>query len=107
MRNPTAELAAIYKKYPFMAPQVEQEHETENYVAVPPALIITDAQNNVWTLGFQTAPQGRSPDGEFAFNVLKNGMETGEVASRIERRSSRIRIFTCDGWKRWTGSSFI
>lgn len=38
MRNPTAELAAIYKKYPFMAPQVEQEHETENYVAVPPAL---------------------------------------------------------------------
>jgi hypothetical protein len=36
-----------------------------------------------------------------------NSTETGEFASRIERRNGRIRIFARDGWKIWNGKSFI
>lgn len=88
-----------------MLPQAEQKHETENYVSVPPALIITDDGNNVWTLGFSNAPD--APKGEFAFNVLKNGVNTGEWASRIERRNGRVRVFTPSGWKWYNGRAFI
>jgi hypothetical protein len=89
---------------PFMVRQGPQTHITESYVSSPPALTITDERGDVWVLGFN---YGSSPRGEFAFNVLRNGTETGEIASRIERRGGRIRIFTANGWKRWTGVSFI
>ena len=92
---------------PFAKPRAEQVYETEAYVAVPPALIITDERNDVWTLGFMTAPRGKTPDGEFAFDVLKNGKWCGEFASRIERRGGRVRIFTSEGWRHWNGNSFI
>lgn len=92
---------------PFMVRQGEQLHITENYVSTPPALTITDEAGDLWCLGFNNAPHGRVPGGEFAYNVLKNGAETGEFASRIERRGGRISIFTADGWKRWTGASFL
>lgn len=92
---------------PFAKPRKEQVHVSENFVAVPPALIITDEGNNVWTLGLMTAPKGMSPDGEFAFDVLRNGKWCGECASRIERRNGRVRIFTADGWKNWNGHSFF
>lgn len=92
---------------PFAKPRTEQVHVTESYVSVPPALIITDERNDVWTLGFMTAPRAMSPDGEYAFDVLRNGKWCGEVASRIERRSGRVRIFTVDGWKTWNGSNFF
>ena len=88
----------------FMLPQAEQTHITENYVSSPPALIIQDEANNVFTLGFH---QTVGPRGEYAFPVLRNGMPTGEVASRIERRGGKIRIFTESGYKRWNGSSFL
>jgi hypothetical protein len=93
--------------FPWMKLQGEQQHITEHYVSVPPALTITDERGDVWTLGFQTAPRSKSPDGEFAFDVLRNGMSAGAIASRIERRNGRIRVFTADGWKRWTGLDFI
>lgn len=80
----------------FMIRQGEQKHITEEYVSVPPALIITDETGSIWTLGFKYGP---APNGEFAFNVLKNGIDTGEFASRIERRRKGIRIFTANGWK--------
>lgn len=89
---------------PFMIPQGEQIHVTENDVSSPPALSITDEQGAIWVLGFRN---GKAPCGEFAFNVLRNGLETGETASRIERRGGRIRIFTARGWKRWTGLAFV
>jgi hypothetical protein len=92
---------------PFMVREGEQTHITEAYVSSPPALTITDTRGDLWCLGFNNAPHGRVPGGEFAFNVLKNGEWSGEYASRIEMRGGRIRIFTADGWKRWTGSSFI
>jgi hypothetical protein len=88
----------------FMLPQKEQTHITENYVASPPALIIVDEANNVFTLGFQ---QQVGPRGEYGFPVLLNGLPTGEVASRIERRNGKVRIFTTSGFKRWNGKSFF
>lgn len=92
---------------PFMKLRKEQVHVTENYVSVPPALTITDEVGAVWTLGFTTAPPEQSPHGEFAFNVLRDGADVGEIASRIERRSGKIRVFTRHGWKQWTGTSFF
>lgn len=92
---------------PFMTIQGEQQHITENYVSVPPALTITDEVGAVWTLGFATAPPELSPHGEFAFDVLRDGVDIGEIASRIERRHGAVRIFTRHGWKRWTGQSFF
>lgn len=100
-------LRHIDKVLPFARPLEEQVHETESYVAVPPALLITDERNDVWTLGFMCAPREKSPDGEFAFDVLRNGVWVGEAASRIERRQGRVRIFTHEGWKVWNGQHFF
>ena len=94
-------------RHPWMRLQGEQSHITESYVSVPPALTITDERGDVWTLGMNSAPKGATPDGEFAFDVLRNGAGTGEVASRIERRNGKVRIFTRDGWKSWNGHSFF
>ena len=81
---------------PHMVRHGEQCHVTEEYVSVPPALTIADETGAIWTLGLRL---GAAPRGEFAFNVLRNGVEMGEVASRIERTRGRIRIFTAQGWK--------
>lgn len=91
---------------PYMLLQGEQRHITEGYVSVPPSLTITDEVGAVWTLGYKTAPRELSPEGEYAFDVLRDGIDMGEIASRIEKRG-RVRIFTAGGWKRWTGSTFI
>lgn len=92
--------------YPFMVLQGEQKHVTESSVAVPPALTITDEVGAIWTLGFHTALQEQSPRGEFAFEVLRDGVGTGVIASRIERRNGQVRVFTRHGWKRWLGREF-
>jgi hypothetical protein len=99
MRN-----AGGYPILNYMLPPAEQFHVTEDYVSSPPALIIFDETGAVWTLDndIQTGPRG-----EFGFSVLRNGARVGEMASRIERRSGKIRIFTPYGWKRWTGKSFF
>jgi hypothetical protein len=94
-----------------------QQFQTENYVSSPPAAWIVDSAANVWELGTKRYADvnalefhqryGTDPRGQFAFNVLVNGAETGEFASSIERRNDRIRIFTANGWKTWTGRSFF
>ena len=89
---------------PYMIPRGEQDRVTEEYVSSPPALTITDERGDLWCLGFNG---GRVQGGEFAYGVLRNGVDTGEMANRIERRGGRIRIFGPDGWKSWTGASFI
>lgn len=91
-------------KLDYMVRQGEQHFETENYVSSPPALIITDEMGVVWCLGFN---KGEAPRGEFAFNVLRDGVNTGVFASRIERRNRKIRCFTAEGWKTWNGRSFF
>lgn len=88
----------------YMTRPGEQTHITEAYVSSPPALTITDERGDLWCLGFQG---GRVSGGEFAYNVLRNGVGVGEMANRIERRGGRIRIFTATGWKRFNGNTFI
>lgn len=88
----------------YMLPQREQTHITENYVSSPPALVVVDESNTVWTLGMEART---GPRGEYAFAIQKNGVPVGEWGSRIERRGGKIRIFTVDGWKRWTGKTFL
>ena len=93
----------------YMRLQGPQTHITEEYVSSPPALIIIDSKGIVWTLGFEFGHRlgGQDPRGEYSFEVLCNGNRTGFYASRIERRGGRIRIFTQEGYKRWTGRTFI
>ncbi len=93
-----------YPTYEYMRRPKEQTHITESYVSSPPALIVVDTNGDVFTLGNKMV---LGPRGEFAFNILKNGDETGEMGSRIERRGGKIRVFTASGWKRWTGNTFI
>lgn len=88
---------------PWMVWQGDQQHVTENYVSIPPALRIVDQVGALWTLGFVTAHASQSPQGEFAFNVIRDGFDVGEIASRIECRNGQVRIFTRHGWKRWLG----
>lgn len=68
----------------------ERENKTESYVAIPPALIITDSDGAAWTLGTQYIDRG---GGELEFNVLRNDVDTGETAMRIEYRNGVVRIF--------------
>ena len=82
----------------------EGEFKTEEYVSSPPAAWIVEEDGTCWTLGFN---RGEAPHGEYAFNVMRDGVNTGEWASRIERRNGRIRCFTKDGWKIWNGHSFF
>lgn len=89
---------------PYMLPPKEQFHITENYVSSPPALTIYDETGALWCLGNDMHP---GPHGEYAFSVLRNGQPTGAIASRIERRNGKIRVFTVDGWRQWTGRSFV
>jgi hypothetical protein len=91
----------------YMLPEKEQKYITESYVVSPPAARITDERNDVWSLGYMYQKLSDAPNGEFAFNVLKNGCETGEFASRIERRNGKIRIFTRNGYKIFNGKSFV
>jgi hypothetical protein len=92
---------------PYMVPVGPQTHITESYVSSPPALVITDERGARWCLGTEYARMDDSPNGEFAFNVVRNGMDTGMFASRIERRNGKIRIFTRDGWRIWNGRCFL
>ncbi|SRR6266852_3120466 len=93
----------------YMMPKNHAPAETENYVASPPALFIrSDDSRNVFALGMQEfTHHSRGIKGLFHYNVLRNGYETGEWASRIEKRGGRVSIHTPDGTKRWTGKVFI
>ena len=91
---------------PYMLPSKEQTHITENYVSSPPALIVVDETGAVWTLDNDIHIYS-APRGEYGFSVLRNGQRVGIRASRIERRNGKIRVFTRDGWRLWTGRSFF
>ena len=90
--------------YDYMLKPKEQLFITEEYVATPPALWIHDERGDVWTLGTLTGDRRDAPNGEFDFPVLRNGEYVGLFASRIERRKGKIRAFTRQGWRTWTGT---
>lgn len=96
-------------RFPFMKPRGEHWPVTESSMVIPPALVITDSEGALWTLGFD---QGEWRTGEFEYDVIRNMKLTGEKACRIEYRSfnggpRRIRIFGTEGWRVWNGRTFI
>ena len=91
----------------YMLPPKEQFHITENYVSSPPALTITDSWGHIWALGTQYMRMDDAPNGEFGFNILRNGIDMGVSGSRIERRNGKIRVFTRQGWLTWNERAFI
>ena len=69
--------------------------KTEAYVCIPPAMIITDSDGATWTLGFRYVIHNH----EYEFNVLRNDVDTDEMAKRIEYTKGVVRIFGHYGWK--------
>jgi hypothetical protein len=93
-----------FKGLEYMRRVEPQTHITESYVCSPPALTITDETGAIWVLGVNGCG---IHGGEFAFDVLRNGLPVGEVANRIERRNGKVYIFGPEGRKAWNGRSFI
>jgi hypothetical protein len=62
-----------------------RENKTESYVTIPPALVITDSDGAIWTAGFKFI------NGEF--NVLRNDVDTGEFAERVEYHNGVVRLY--------------
>lgn len=73
----------------------ERVDKSESYVEIPPAFIITDSDGAAWTFGTQYAEH----NGEYEFNVLRDDVDTGEVAKRIVYRKGVVNIFGHYGWK--------
>jgi hypothetical protein len=93
------------QRFPFMKPQGPHMPVTEAYVAIPPALVIRDDEGALWTLGFDRGASWRT--GEYEFDVIRNGVKTGEHACRIEFRKNKVSIFGEAGWRTWNGRTFI
>lgn len=80
-----------------------RENQTEAYVEIPPALVITASDGSTFTLGNRCRQYGWVME----FNVTCNDIDTGEFAHRVVYRDHKVRIFGRDGWRVWTGKSFI
>jgi hypothetical protein len=76
----------------------ERENKTENYVEIPPAFLITDSDGAMWTFGSQYTEH----NGEYQFSVMRNDVDTGEVAKRIVYTKGIVSIFGDYGWKRFS-----
>ena len=75
-----------------------RENPTEPYVEIPPAYIITESNGATWTLGNEYVQKGW----QFYFSVMRNDVDTGELACKIIYQRGRVRIFSPEGWKVWT-----
>ena len=80
-----------------------RENPTEAYVESPPAYIITDSSGATWTLGSTYIQIGQV----FEFGVLRNDVDTGEMASKIVYQRGRVKIYGVNGWRIWNGRTFI
>ena len=76
----------------------ERANKTETDVEIPPAFIITDSDGAAWTIGTHYAMH----NGEYKFTVLRNDVDTGEMAKRIVYRRGVVCIFGHYGWKRFS-----
>jgi hypothetical protein len=77
-----------------------RENATEPYVCIPPALLITTKDGDAWSLGSEYLQTGGwSRFARFYWNVVRNGVSTGEFADKIEYRRGVLRIFTQTGVK--------
>ena len=82
--------------FTFMKRQGEQKHITESYVAIPPALHITDNEGAIWTLGFDY-DEAEWRTGRYEYDVVRNAVKTGAFARNIEFRAGKVRIFGAEG----------
>lgn len=71
--------------------------KTESYVCVPPAYIITDSDGGTWTFGTEFNSYGE-------INVLRNDVNTGEFAQRIEYRQGVVRLYGRSGTRSFSRS---
>jgi len=71
--------------------------KTESYVVIPPAYIITDSDGGTWTFGTEFNVYGE-------INVLRNDIDTGEFAQRIEYRKGVVKLFGRGGWRSFSRS---
>jgi hypothetical protein len=78
----------------------ERQNKTEEGVEIPPAFIITDSDGACWTFGAQYERHGN----EFEFTVLRDDVDTGEVAKRIVYKKGGVWIFGHYGWKQFSRS---
>jgi hypothetical protein len=74
-----------------------RENKTESYVSVPPALIITDSDGGTWTFGTEFNAHGE-------INVLRNDIDTGEFAERIEYLKGVVRLYGKSGLRSFSRS---
>lgn len=81
----------------------QREGRSERDVEIPPAYLITDETGAMWSFGTEYALH----NGQFEFNVIRNDIDTGEVANKIVYRGGAVTIFGRDGWRRWNGRTFI
>lgn len=81
----------------------EREERSQPDVEIPPAQLITDELGGMWTLGTEYEVR----DGNFEFNVLRNDVDTGEMAAKIVYRQGRVWLYGRDGRRWWTGRGFI
>ena len=93
--------------FDYMLKPQEQLFVTENYVSSPPAAWVHDERGDVFTLGTEYQQQRDAPNGEYSFSIIRNGKQTGAWGSRIERRNGKVRAFTRQGWRTWSGTQFI
>lgn len=78
----------------------ERVNPTEAYVEVPPAFLITDSDGACWTFGGAYEVH----KGEFEFAVLRNDVDTDEVAKRIVYQGGRVWIYGHYGRKHFSRS---
>jgi len=80
-----------------------RENRTELDVEIPPAFMITDETGGMWSFGTEYELH----NGQFEFNVIRNDVDTGEMASKIVYSRGVVTIFGRDGRRRWSGRAFI
>jgi hypothetical protein len=93
-------------RFMHMRPQGPHMPITESYVAIPTALWIRDDEGALWTLGFDY-DEASWRGGRYEYDIVRNGVNTGEFGRFIEFRKRKVRIWGSEGWKTWTGRCFI
>lgn len=74
-----------------------REDKSESYVIIPPALIITDSDGGTWTFGTEFNAYGE-------INVLRNDVDIGEFAQRVEYRKGVVMLFGKSGMRTFSRS---
>jgi hypothetical protein len=74
-----------------------RENPTDAYVTIPPAWMITDSDGATWTFGTEFNAFGE-------INVLRNDVNTGEFAQRMDYRNGVVRLYGKAGTRSFSRS---